>query len=50
MGLMPQADYLLDWFPVTLRLTTMGRMTKGVRADDQPDLSADPEEMLEHLK
>jgi hypothetical protein len=50
MGLMPQAEYLLDWFHVTLRLTTMGRLAKGVRADDQPDLSADLEEMLEHLK
>jgi hypothetical protein len=50
MGLTPNAEYLLDWFHVTLRLTAMGRMAKGVRADDQPDLSADLEEMLEHLK
>jgi hypothetical protein len=49
-GFTPQAEYLLDWFHVTMRLTTMGRLTKGVRAADQPELSADLEEMLEHLK
>jgi hypothetical protein len=47
---MPQAEYLLDWFHVALRLTAMDQMAKGVRADDQPDLSADLQEMLEHLK
>ena len=50
MGLTPNAEYLLDWFHVTLRLTAMGRMAKGVRADDQPELSADLQGMLEHLK
>ena len=33
-----------------MRLTVMGRIVKGVRAEDYPDLSADLEEMLEHLK
>jgi hypothetical protein len=28
-GLMPQAEYLLDWFHVTLRLTAMDRMAQG---------------------
>ncbi|HZI74541.1 MAG TPA: ISKra4 family transposase, partial [Gemmatimonadales bacterium] len=49
-GLIPQAEYLLDWFHVTMRLTGMSRQAKGVREADQPDLSADLEEMLEHLK
>jgi hypothetical protein len=49
-GLMPQAEYLLDWFHVTMRITGMNRLAKGVRADDQPDLSADMEEELERLK
>jgi hypothetical protein len=49
-GLIPQAEYLLDWFHITMRLTTMSRMAQGVRAEDYPDLSADLEEMLEHLK
>ncbi|MBW0001352.1 MAG: hypothetical protein JO015_19835 [Verrucomicrobia bacterium] len=33
-----------------MRLTTMGRMAQGVKAEDYRDLSADLEEMLEHLK
>jgi hypothetical protein len=49
-GFTPQAEYLLDWFHVTMRLTTMGRMAKGVRTEGYPELSADLEEMLEHLK
>ena len=49
-GLIPQAEYLLDWFHVTMRLTTMSRMAQGVRAEGYPDLSADLQEMLEHLK
>jgi hypothetical protein len=50
MGLMPHAEYWLDWFHVTLRLTTMGQQAKGVRAEGYPELSVDLEEMLEHLK
>jgi hypothetical protein len=50
MGLTAQAEYLLDWFHVTLRLTTMARLAKGVGVKDYPALSADLEEMLEHLK
>ena len=37
-------------FHVTMRMTGMNRFAKGVCADDQPQLSADLEEMLEHLK
>ena len=44
--LIPQAEYLLDWFHVTMRLTTMGRMAQGVRAEGYPDLSVDLAEML----
>jgi hypothetical protein len=33
-----------------MRLTGMSRMAKGIREADQPNLSADLEEMLEHLK
>src|SRR5947209_9385236 len=33
-----------------MRLTGMNRLAKGVRAEDYPELSADLEEMLEHLK
>jgi hypothetical protein len=31
-ALIPQAEYLLDWFHVTMRVTTMNRMAQGVRA------------------
>jgi hypothetical protein len=50
LGLLPRSEHLLDWFHVTMRLTVMSRLAKGVRADDQPDLSADLEEEIEHLK
>jgi hypothetical protein len=49
-GLIPQAEYLLDWFHVTIRITGMNRLAKGVQAKDYPELSADLKEMLEHLK
>ena len=48
--LMPQAEYMLDWFHVTMRLTTISRMAQGVQAEDYPELSADLQDMLEHLK
>jgi hypothetical protein len=49
-GLTSQGEHLLDWFHVTMRLTTMVRLAKGVREADQPELSVDLEDMLEHLK
>jgi hypothetical protein len=49
-GFTSQAEYVLDWFHLSMRLTTMGRLAKGVRAEAYPALSADLEEMLEHLK
>src|SRR5947209_19714469 len=33
-----------------MRLTTISRLAKGVRSEEYPDLSADLEDMLEHLK
>ncbi|MBV9490000.1 MAG: ISKra4 family transposase [Verrucomicrobia bacterium] len=50
VGLHPHSEHLLDWFHTTMRLTEMTRLAKGVREADQPELSADLEEMLEHLK
>jgi hypothetical protein len=50
LDLYPQSEHLLDWFHITMRLTGMRRMAQGARADDYPDLSADLQEMLEHLK
>jgi len=48
--LYPEAEYLLDWFHVTMRLTTMGQAAKSVRARDNPDLSAALQDTLESLK
>jgi hypothetical protein len=50
IGLHPHSEHLLDWFHLTLRVTTMGRMAQGVRAEAYPELSADLQDMLEHLK
>ncbi len=55
----PQAEHLLDWFHVTMRLTVMANMAKSLRAPppdpDVPpsapvDLAADVAEQLERLK
>jgi hypothetical protein len=37
----PQAEHLLDWFHITMRLTVMGTMAKGLRAPS-PDPEEDP--------
>jgi hypothetical protein len=50
MGLIPQAEYLLDWFHVAMRLTGMSRMAQSVQAEAYPELGADLQDMLEHLK
>jgi hypothetical protein len=50
MGLHPKSEHLLDWFHVTMRLTTMSRMAQGVQAEGYPALGTDLQEMLEHLK
>jgi len=50
IGLHPHSEHLLDWFHVTMRLTTMNRLAKGVKAEAYPELGADLEDMLEHLK
>ena len=46
----PQAEHILDWFHLTMRLTVMGQMAKGVRSDDDPPLTTDLQETLERLK
>ncbi len=64
MYLSPQAEHLLDWFHVTMRLTVMGQMAKGLTAeaqialapaegdedDDEPLNAAEVEKSLESLK
>ena len=46
----PQAEHLLDWFHVSMRLTVMSQLAKSVEADDQPNLSAEIAKELERLK
>jgi hypothetical protein len=46
----PQAEHLLDWFHITMRLTVMGQMAKGLRSRDNPNLITDLAEELERLK
>lgn len=31
----PQAEHLLDWFHVTMRITVMNQMSKGVKYHDE---------------
>jgi len=46
----PLAEHILDWFHITMRLTTMGQMAKGVRSRDDPALATTLHETLERLK
>src|SRR6266403_5902099 len=50
MYLNPQAEHLLDWFHITMRLTVMGQMAKSNNTNDQTNLSAEVEKELERLK
>ena len=42
----PQAEHLIDWFHITMRLTVMGQMTKGLGGDTAVEVA----EELERLK
>lgn len=56
--LSPESEYLLDWFHITMRLTVMGQMVKGMTTELKPDnkcpematVLADLEKHLESLK
>ncbi|MCR4297693.1 MAG: ISKra4 family transposase, partial [Gallionella sp.] len=56
--LSPESEHLLDWFHITMRLTVMGQMLKGIMAELEPDsrcpetatVLADLEKHLESLK
>jgi hypothetical protein len=50
MYLNPQAEHLLDWFHISMRLTVMSQLAKSIETDDQPNLSAEIEKELECLK
>jgi len=46
----PQAEHLLDWFHITMRLTVMNQMAKGLSSPDDPALAAELAEELARLK
>jgi hypothetical protein len=59
--LCPESEHWLDWFHVTMRLTVMGQLAKGLTAEEAPTPGADapeekrpdgaePEKPLERLK
>ncbi len=46
----PQAEHLLDWFPITMRLTVLNQMAKSARSRDNPNLTTELGQELERLK
>src|SRR6266700_413108 len=46
----PRAEYLIDWFHITMRLTVMSQMAKGLRSREHPELAAEVLEELARLK
>jgi hypothetical protein len=46
----PRAEHLIDWFHITMRLTVMSQMAKGLRSGDHPELAAEMADELERLK
>jgi hypothetical protein len=46
----PQSEHWLDWFHITMRLTVLNQMAKGVRSRESPRLLDDLMEELERLK
>jgi hypothetical protein len=47
--LSPQAEHLLDWFHLTMRITVMKQMAKGIPRTDQVDLEAEIERVKWYL-
>jgi len=45
----PQAEHLLDWFPITMRLTVLNQMAKSARSRDNPNLTTELGQELERL-
>jgi hypothetical protein len=50
MWLSPQSEHLLDWFHVTMRLTVMGQLRKGLNGVEPAALVEQVEKDLESLK
>jgi hypothetical protein len=50
MYLHPEAEHLLDWFHISMRVTVIGQMAKGLTAQERTDASRDVEKQLERVK
>ena len=50
MWLSPQSEHLLDWFHVTMRLTVMGQLRKGMNGVEPAALVEQVEKDLESIK
>jgi hypothetical protein len=46
----PQAEQYLDWFHITMRITVMHQLAKGLRSRDNPTVAKEVLEDLERLK
>lgn len=45
----PQAQHMLDWFPITMRITVLGQFMKGLVQRDA-EIGGDMEKALESTK
>ena len=45
----PQAEHLIDWFHITMRLTVMGQMAKGLGRGAASELATEVARELERL-
>jgi len=50
MYISPQSEHWLDWFHITMRLTVMGQMRKGMNGVEASALVEQAEQNLESLK
>ena len=46
MYLSPQSEHLLDWFHVTMRLTVMGQLVKGMAVEQKAGDASPPSSTL----
>ena len=46
----PQAEHFLDWFHITMHITVMNQMAKGIGSAEERDLASEIAEQLERLK
>jgi hypothetical protein len=46
----PQAEHLIDWFHIAMRLTVISQTAKGLRSRDNPELAVEVLEELARLK